>query len=242
MDHDETKATLESISEYWDDRSEGYDAQVKKEEGEGAIDAYLEHLGEVEGKDVLDIGCGPGFFAVELARRGARVTAVDISSEMLQKTLARARAAGVELRVLQADCQALDFGENSFDLICSRNVVWNLAWPREAYEVWWKMLRSDGRIVVFDGNHYRHYFDEAYARARQAPVPKDNHIMLGVSPERIDQIARMLPMVQVDRPGWDWSTFVEFGAGSVEAVPLTFIQDPESGRKLVYDFVVVACK
>lgn len=72
MDHDETKATLESISEYWDDRSEGYDAQVKKEEGEGAIDAYLEHLGEVEGKDVLDIGCGPGFFAVELARRGAR--------------------------------------------------------------------------------------------------------------------------------------------------------------------------
>ena len=144
--------------------------------------------------------------------------------------------------MLQADCQALDFGENSFDLICSRNVVWNLAWPREAYEVWWKMLRSDGRIVVFDGNHYRHYFDEAYARARQAPVPKDNHIMLGVSPERIDQIARMLPMGQVDRPGWDWSTFVEFGAGSVEAVPLTFIQDPESGRKLVYDFVVVACK
>ena len=73
-------------------------------------------------------------------------------------------------------------------------------------------------------------------------LDKDNHIMLGVSPERIDQIARMLPMGQVDRPGWDWSTFVEFGAGSVEAVPLTFIQDPESGRKLVYDFVVVACK
>ena len=242
MDQNQAKATLEDISDYWNERSEGYDAQVKKEESEGAFEAYLEYLDDVNGKDVLDIGCGPGFFAVELARRGARVTAVDISPEMLQKTRQRAQAAGVDVQVLQADCQALDFGEGCFDLICSRNVVWNLAWPREAYEAWWKMLRSDCRIVVFDGNHYRHYFDEAYARARQAPVPKDNHIMLGVSPERIDQIARMLPMGQVDRPGWDWSTFVEFGAGSVEAVPLTFIQDPESGRKLVYDFVVVACK
>ena len=40
MDHDETKATLESISEYWDDRSEGYDAQVKKEEGEIQLTNY----------------------------------------------------------------------------------------------------------------------------------------------------------------------------------------------------------
>ena len=129
-----------------------------------------------------------------------------------------------------------------FDLICSRNVVWNLAWPREAYEAWWRMLRDDGRIVVFDGNHYRHYFDAAYARARQEPLPNDNHIMLGVSPERIDRIARMLPMGQVDRPGWDWSTFIELGAGSVEAVPLTFIKDPETGRKLVFEFVVIAHK
>ncbi len=233
---------LGEVSSYWDTRSEGYDAQVQKEEDEGAIARYLPDLGEVRGRDVLDIGCGPGFFACALARAGARVTACDISPEMLEKTSARARAQGLEVSVRRLDAQALPFAEGSFDLVCSRNVVWNLEHPREAYRQWLSVLRPGGRIVVFDGNHYRHYFDAAYARARKAPLPQDNHILLGVSTSKIDALARSLPLGRVERPQWDEKTLLELGAASASSRVLSTITDPEDGRALVFDFVVTALK
>src|SRR5262245_16984455 len=65
-------------------------------------DAYLDHetwvrpafdrLGDVQGRRVLDYGCGHGMAAVVLARRGARVTAFDLSSGYLAEAQQRARA------------------------------------------------------------------------------------------------------------------------------------------------------
>lgn len=53
----------------------------------------------IEGKSVLDIGCGPGHYSVELARRGAgEVLGVDFADGMIKLAQDRARAAGVEGR------------------------------------------------------------------------------------------------------------------------------------------------
>ncbi len=70
-----------------------------------ADDAYLGHaswirpafdrLGEVRGLSVLDLGCGHGMASVVLARRGAQVTACDLSLGYLKEAQARARANGV---------------------------------------------------------------------------------------------------------------------------------------------------
>src|SRR5262245_13700976 len=67
-------------------------------------DAYLRHetwiepafrqLGELRGRRVLDFGCGHGMAAVVLARRGARVTAFDLSFGYLDEARRRARANG----------------------------------------------------------------------------------------------------------------------------------------------------
>lgn len=233
---------LQTVSSYWDTRSEGYDAQVAREEQTGAFGRYEPFLGEVKGARVLDIGCGPGFFACELARRGARVTALDISEGMLEKTRRRAAAAGLEIETLLADSEALPFADGAFDLVCSRNVVWNLAHPEVAYREWLRVLDAAGHLVVFDGNHYRHYFEERYARARKAPLPNDNHILLGVPTNRIDDLARTLPLGRNQRPQWDEAVLAALGAKTVESRPLSTITDPVTNEALVFDFVVVASK
>jgi len=55
---------------------------------------------------VLDYGCGHGMAAVVLARRGARVTAFDLSARYVAEAAARARANGVNVGFLQADGEA----------------------------------------------------------------------------------------------------------------------------------------
>ncbi len=73
--------------------------------------AFLVDLLALEpGASVLDIGCGTGRHAVELARAGLVVTGLDISSGMLREARKAADAAGVELELVEADATAFDLG------------------------------------------------------------------------------------------------------------------------------------
>ncbi|MDI6697486.1 MAG: class I SAM-dependent methyltransferase [Candidatus Saccharicenans sp.] len=63
---------------------------------------------------ILDVGCGTGRHAIELARRGYSVTGIDISEAMLQRAREKAMEAGVQVDFLQADARNLPF-KNLFD-------------------------------------------------------------------------------------------------------------------------------
>jgi cyclopropane fatty-acyl-phospholipid synthase-like methyltransferase len=69
----------------------------------GEVDFVLEEFGLPAGSRILDVGCGTGRHAVELARRGHQVTGVDISSGMLAEAERAAREAGVEVELIHAD-------------------------------------------------------------------------------------------------------------------------------------------
>jgi cyclopropane fatty-acyl-phospholipid synthase-like methyltransferase len=69
----------------------------------GEVDFVLEEFGLPAGSRILDVGCGTGRHAVELARRGHRVTGVDISSGMLAEAERAAGEAGVEVELIHAD-------------------------------------------------------------------------------------------------------------------------------------------
>src|SRR4051794_23236052 len=90
----------------------------------------LDELGDLSGRRVLDVGCGPGRYAVAAAERGADVVGVDISTTMLTlaRRHARDRAVGGLCRFVQAD-----FGEyepdGDFDVALMMGVLEYLADP-----------------------------------------------------------------------------------------------------------------
>ncbi|HLJ95619.1 MAG TPA: class I SAM-dependent methyltransferase [Gemmataceae bacterium] len=99
-------------------------------------DAYLDHetwirpafmrLGEVGGLDILDYGCGHAMAAVVLARRGARLTAFDLSPGYLDEARRRAAANEVGIDFVQADGERLPFADGSFDRIWGNAVLHHL--------------------------------------------------------------------------------------------------------------------
>ncbi len=234
---------LEAISRYWDSRAEGYSLQVDKEFRDGPQEKYLGAFSVLPaGARVLDAGCGPGFFSTLLARAGFNVCACDASQGMLEKVRARALAAGITVETHQADVQALDFAEASFDCVCSRNLVWNLEEPERAYREWLRVLEPGGLLVVFDGNHYNYLFDERYRRVHIDGQQKADHRFLDVDPSVIDRIAEELPLSRVLRPAWDEKILGELGAVDICSSTLSEFTDPVGGQKLTGDFMLCARK
>ncbi|MBE2269172.1 MAG: class I SAM-dependent methyltransferase [Anaerolinea sp.] len=73
---------------------------------QGEVAFLIEHLHLQPGMRVLDVGCGVGRHAVELAQRGMIMTGVDLSAGMLAQAQANAAAAGVSLDLIHSPAQA----------------------------------------------------------------------------------------------------------------------------------------
>lgn len=109
----------------------------------------MDALGAVQGKTVLDVGCGAGQSLAQLAGRvGAhgRVIGVDIAARLLD--VARSRLGDVpQLTLLHGDAARLDVPEASVDAVFSRFGVMAFADPVAAFSNLRRMLRPGGRIA-----------------------------------------------------------------------------------------------
>lgn len=106
--------------------------------GRIATEQLLQRAGIEPETRVLDVGCGVGTTAIEVARRyGANVTAVDISPLMLERAAANVRAAGVEeqVSVQEGDILRLPFPDASFDCVIAEAVTMFVDRERAAGEL-----------------------------------------------------------------------------------------------------------
>lgn len=108
---------------------------------------------------VLDVGCGPGGYAVEMAKWGLEVTGVDLDEKMIEKAGARAREAGVTVDFRVGDMRYLAAVEAGFDAaICIGNTLANLVEESEIRLALHQMalrLRGGGVLVVQIVNYDR---------------------------------------------------------------------------------------
>ena len=100
----------------WDERY-GASSRIWSGEPNGALVAETAHL--APGR-ALDVGCGEGADAVWLARRGWRVTALDVSAVALRRAAQHAREAGVDVALVHAGLVEAELPAGGFDLVSAQ--------------------------------------------------------------------------------------------------------------------------
>jgi 2-polyprenyl-3-methyl-5-hydroxy-6-metoxy-1,4-benzoquinol methylase len=119
-----------------------------------AQDRFLTLLGNLEGKSVLEIGCGNGAIATYLAKKGAAVTAIDLSSNATQQTKALAQHNGVGDRVNAFLLNALEIHtiNQTFDLIVGKYILHHIEPFNQFAQHLSEALQPDGKAVFIENN------------------------------------------------------------------------------------------
>lgn len=181
--------SVEEIRDYWDADADTYDRSsshypgtaLQRSAWRGALASLLPH---VSTQRVLDVGAGTGFLSLLLSQMGHDVTAVDLSSGMLQRLESKAAAEGFPVAVVRAD--ATEVPPGPFDVVASRHLLWLLPDPVAALRAW-RVAAPAGRLVLVDSQwgssadraeKLRRAGRQALSRWRQTPPP--HHAEFGV--------------------------------------------------------------
>lgn len=103
---------------------------------------------DLSGWRALDIGCNAGFYAFELARRGASVTAIDVNPTYLAQARWAAKQFDLTPRIRFAQMQVYDLVEldDTFDLVLFLGVFYHLRYPLLGLDI---VARKVGRLLAF---------------------------------------------------------------------------------------------
>jgi len=130
------------------ERAESYGERVMVARHEFAYRCAKSHL--EKGGKILDLGCGTGYGAASLAASGAEVTAVDVSEESIEYARRAHARAGVTFRQLEG--ARLPFGDETFDLVVSFQVIEHVADDAGFVAEAARVLRRDGALLVTTPN------------------------------------------------------------------------------------------
>ena len=110
-------------------------------------ESELNVVGDVDGLDVVELGCGTAYFSAWLARRGARVVGVDPTPAQLETARRMQQQTGLEFPLVEAPGEAVPLPDASFDLALSEYgaSIWAdpYKWIPEAA----RLLRAGGRLI-----------------------------------------------------------------------------------------------
>ena len=134
----------EKIISFFDGCAKNWDAETIR--NERVINIILDNAQVKENTRVLDVACGTGVLFPDYIKRGAVVTGVDISPEMVK--IAKKNFPKIE--VLCEDVENLDFTEN-FDVVMVYNAFPHFPYPERLIEKLSTFLRDGGRLSVAHG-------------------------------------------------------------------------------------------
>lgn len=128
--------------------------------------AYLEPAGDLAGKRVLDVGCGPGGKTVAYAEAGARAIGTDLLVENVERAREYARSCGAGVEFFAADAAILPIPDGRLDTVVANDAMEHFADPGRALAEMARVVGHGGAIWIFFTPHYSplgsHLYDYIY--------------------------------------------------------------------------------
>ena len=122
-------------------------SQIAKAYTESAAE-FVKRLNVGPGTSFLDVACGDGNMAIPAAQLGATVTGMDLAPEMVRQAAERAKAAGVEAQFAEGDAEALQYDDNSFDVVASMFGAMFAPRPELVASELLRVCKPGGRIAM----------------------------------------------------------------------------------------------
>lgn len=206
----ESDSRKERIAGYWSKRSDSFQAQRRAELHSSMADRWLLEIQKYLPKrklKILDVGCGSGFFTILLGKQGHEVLGTDLTPDMITKSRELAKEEETDCRFEIMDAENLDFPDETFDVVISRNLTWTLPDAGHAYEEWCRVLKKGGILLNFDANYGSSNF------ADTSHLPENHtHNKLGMDMmQECEEIKKQLPISSYIRPAWDVETLGNLG-------------------------------
>ena len=105
-------------------------------------------LDNLNGKKLLEIGCGSGYETIEFCRKGAQVTAIDLSTESINQAKERCKKNNIEnVHIENMNAESLQFEDNSFDRVYINKVLLHTD-PDTVLKECIRVLKKEGILVI----------------------------------------------------------------------------------------------
>ena len=137
------------------DSASGYDlAAGRYDDKEKYLNSFEKNQlrplwGDLRGKRVLDVGAGTGRVVAELSKDGGIVTALDISTQMLERLKIKKLK---NVKTVVGDAESLPFANNTFDLVVATFLVVHLKDPTRFFDEVYRVLKDGGKFIVTNIN------------------------------------------------------------------------------------------
>jgi len=118
-----------AIQKYWNWRSKSYLTDRSVTIAKKWESILKELVSGPPGRLALDIGTGKGHVAVYFSRLGLSVTGIDLSENMISYARQNAAEHNLDIDFQTGDAEELEFEDNTFDVVLSRNLLWTLSSP-----------------------------------------------------------------------------------------------------------------
>lgn len=119
--------------------------------------SWLAHKG-LEGKKVLEVGCGPGFLSRQMGRLNLDYTAVDLAPRSIELASKGQKLRGLPGKFQVGNAEALDFADETFDHVVSIGVIHHTPNTEKCVEEIYRVLKKGGTGTV--GLYYKNFLLE----------------------------------------------------------------------------------
>ncbi len=199
--------------EYWTKRAESF-SETRYDEIHSDQATYWRteiamNLQMKKSMQILDVGCGAGYFEAILSPFGCNMTGVDLTEEMIEQGKALLKRHHIDARLLVMDAENLAFPDESFDVVISRNLTWNLPRPDKAYQEWYRVLKKGGVLLNFDAEYAKNV-----SRCDQS-LNKAHENLSKETQEECNVLYRMLSVSDANRPDWDVQILKQIGFSDI---------------------------